>query len=80
MLDKLMRLFEQLLMALIILALLPCLVGAIIRAIGTLDLLLALGILCALAILKRGCRAPSAGGRRMASGALRTPLAPKEDE
>jgi hypothetical protein len=80
MLEKLMQLIERLVMVLIMLALLPCLLGAIVRAIGTLDLLLVFGILGVVASLKRGGRPPSAGGRRMTSGALRTPLAPKEDE
>jgi hypothetical protein len=80
MLEKLIQLFERLLIMLIILALLPCLIGAIIRTIGTLDLLLLLGILGVVAYLKRGSGAPSAGGPRMTSGALRTPLLPKEDK
>ncbi len=80
MLDKLVQTFERLVMALIILALLPCLVSAIVRAIGTFDLLLILSILAVVAYLRQGAGAPAAGRRRTVSGAERTPLAPKGDE
>ena len=79
MFEKLVQLFEHLVMVLIMLALLPCLLGAIIRAIGTLDLLLVLGILCAVAYLRYGHRAPSGDRRGTISGVLRRPITPKED-
>jgi hypothetical protein len=78
MFEKLVQVFERLLLALIILTLLPCLLPAIIHAIGTINLLLIFGILCAIAYLRGGSRIPSAGGRRMISGSERTPRAPKE--
>ena len=79
MLDKLMQTFEKLLVTLIVLSLLPCLIGAIIHAIGTLNLLLALGALSFVAYLRHGSRVPAAGKCRTA-GAERSPLLPKGDD
>ena len=80
MFEKLMQSFERLVIVLVILVLLPCLLGAIVHAIGTLDLLLILGILSVAAYLRQGRRAPSAGGKRVISGAERSPLMPKGDQ
>jgi len=79
MLDKLMQTFEKLLITLIVLSLLPCLVGGIIHAIGTVKLLLILGIVSFVAYLRHGNRAPSAG-RHKTGGAERSPLLPKGDD
>ena len=79
MLEKLMQTVERLILALIILSLLPCLVGALIHAIGTFNLLLVLGVLSVTAYLRHGSRAPSAA-RRKTAGAERTPLLPKGDD
>jgi hypothetical protein len=76
MIDKLMQTFERLVIAVIVLALLPCLAGALVRAIGTFNLVLILAILGAVAYLRRGSKPPSAGGRRGGHGAERTPLLP----
>ncbi len=81
MFEKLVQLFERLVMALMILAILPCLLGAIMRAIGTLNLLLVLAILCVVGYLRHAPRTPIAGDkRRNISDALRRPITPKEDE
>jgi hypothetical protein len=79
MFDKLMQTFERLIMVLIILTLLPCLVGAVLHAIGTFNLLLILGILSFVAYLRLGNRVPSVGRRRTTGGAERSPLLPKGD-
>jgi len=80
MLEKLMQTFERLIMVLIIVMLLPCLIGAIIHAVGTVNLLLILGVVSFVAYLRNGSRSSSAGRRRSNSGAERTPLTPKGDE
>jgi hypothetical protein len=79
MFDKLMQTVEKLIVTLIVLTLLPCLIGAIIHAIGTLDLLLILGALSFVAYLRQGHRVPAAG-KRGTAGAERSPLLPKGDE
>ena len=79
MFDKLMQTVEKLIITLIVLSLLPCLIGAIIHAIGTLNLLLALGVVSFVAYLRHGNRAPSAGKRRT-SGGERSPLLPRGDD
>ncbi|MGA2184920.1 MAG: hypothetical protein ABSH47_18020 [Bryobacteraceae bacterium] len=80
MLEKLMQSFERLIMVLVVLALLPCLIGAIIHAIGTVHLVLILGILCIVAYLRNGNRVPAAGRHRTTGGAERTPLIPRGDD
>ncbi|MGA2116679.1 MAG: hypothetical protein ABSH56_18220 [Bryobacteraceae bacterium] len=79
MFDKLMQTFEKLIITLIVLSLLPCLIGAIIHAIGTVNLLLVLGIVSFVAYLRHESRVPAAGKRRTA-GAERSPLLPKGDD
>jgi hypothetical protein len=78
--EKLMQSFERLIIVLIFLPLLPCLLGAIAHAIGTVNLLLMLGVVSVVAYLRHGNRAPSAGRRRTTGGAERSPLLPKGDE
>jgi len=79
MFDKLMQIFEKLIITLIVLSFLPCLFGAIIHAIGTLNLLLMLGVVSFVAYLRHGSRVPAAGKRKTA-GAERLPLLPKGDD
>lgn len=78
--ERLMQTFERLIMVLVVLSFLPCLVGAIIHAIGTANLLLMLGIVSFVAYLRHGSRAPSAGRRRTTGGGERSPLMPKGDD
>jgi len=80
MFEKLMQSFERLIMALLVLMLLPCLIGSIIHAVGTINLLLILGVVSVIAYLRHGNRMPSAGRRRPSSGAERSPLMPKGDD
>ncbi len=78
MFSKLMQTFESLLGMVVILVMLPCLLGAVVRAVGTFDLLVVLAILSVVGFLRHQNRAPSAGRRRTASE--RTPLLPKGDD
>ena len=80
MLERLMQVFERLVTVLAVLVLLPCVLGAIVRSVGTVHLLLVLGILCIIAYLRQQSRPPSAGRRRGGSGAERSPLLPKGDD
>ena len=80
MFERLVQVFERLLLALVILSFLPCLVGAIIHAIGTMNLLLILGVVSFVAYLRHGNRPPSVGRRRTTGGAERSPLLPKGDD
>ena len=80
MVDKLMETYAKLIGALIALMLLPCLLSAIMQAIGTFRLMLGFGILCVVAYLRNQNRAPMAGRRKAGSGAERTPLIPKGDD
>lgn len=78
MLDKLIDTYAKLIGALIAVMLLPCLIGAIVQAVGTFRLLITFGILCIVAYLRHENRAPVAGQRK--AGAERTPLIPKGDD
>ena len=80
MFDKLIETYGKLLGALIALMLLPCLLGAIVQAVGTFHLLLAFGILCVVAFIRHQNKAPVAGRRKAGAGAERTPLIPKGDD
>jgi hypothetical protein len=80
MVEKLMQTVGQLIMVLVVLSFLPCLIGAIIHAIGTFNLLLMLGIVSFVAYLRLGSRAPSAGRRRTTGGGERSPLLPRGDD
>lgn len=79
MLEKLIQMFERLAVFLVVLLLLPYLLGAIIHAVGTVNLLLILGVVSVVAYLRHGGRTPSLG-RRRTSGSERTPLIPKGDD
>jgi hypothetical protein len=80
MLDKLIQSVERLVAILIVLSLLPCLIGAIIRAVGTLNLLLLFGILAVVAYLKRSGGTGRAPRVRGGAGVERTPLLPHEED
>jgi hypothetical protein len=80
MLDKLIETYAKLVGVLIALMFLPCLVNAIVQAVGTFRLLLAFGILCVVAYLRHQNRAPIAGRRKAGAGSERTPLIPKGDD
>jgi len=80
MLNKLIETFAWLVGGLIALSYVPCLLGAIVHAVGTFRLLVILGILSVVAYLKHESRPPSAGRRRGGSGAERTPQIPKGDD
>ena len=74
-----MQIIERIFVALILVALLPCLIGAFIRSIGPFNLLLVLAILCVAAYLRHGSAPPRAEGRRSGTGAERTPILPRGD-
>lgn len=78
--NKLIETFAWLIGGLIALMFLPCLLGAVVRSVGTFHLLVVLGILSVVAYLRQQGRPPSAGRRRGGSGAERTPLIPKGDD
>jgi hypothetical protein len=78
--DKLIETCAKLIGVVIAIKLLPCLLYAIVQAIGTLRLMLAFGILCVVAFLRHQDRAPMAGRRKAGSGAERAPLIPKGDD
>jgi hypothetical protein len=80
MLDKLIQSVERLVVILIVLSLLPCLIGAVIRAVDTFNLLLLFGILVVVAYLKRGGGTGRAPRVRGSAGGERTPLLPHEDD
>ena len=80
MVEKLMQTVGQLIMVLVVLSFLPCLIGAIIHAIGTFNLLLMLGIVSFVAYLRLGSRVPTAGRRRTTGGGERSPLLPRGDD
>jgi hypothetical protein len=80
MVDKLIETYAKLIGILIAVMMLPCLLSAIVQAIGTFHLMLGFGILCVVAYLRHQNRAPVAGRRKAGAGAERTPLIPKGDD
>jgi hypothetical protein len=80
MLNKMIETFAWLIGGLIALSYLPCLLGAMVHAVGIFHLLVILGILGVVAHLREQTRSPSAGRRRGGSGAERSPLLPKGDD
>jgi len=80
MMNKLIEAFAWVIGGLFALAMLPCLVGATVRAVGIAGLLIVFGILCAVAYLRQQSRPPLAARRKSGSGAERTPLAPRGDD
>lgn len=80
MLNKLIETVAWLIGGLIAFTFLPCLLGAIVQAVGVFHLMLVLGILSVIAYLRQQSRPPSAGRRRGGPGAERSPLIPKGED
>lgn len=80
MVDKLIETYAKLIGILIAVMMLPCLLAAIVQAIGTFRLVLGFGILCVVAFIRQQNKAPLAGRKKAGAGAERTPLIPKGDD